>query len=95
MRTFHIGGTATVFRNNPRRMPKSDGFAHYIGIQYVRSKAGERIAMNREGKMWWSTKRDVKRTLPRRLRRQIPVEDGAAVKANQILLEWDPYTSPS
>jgi DNA-directed RNA polymerase subunit beta' len=47
MRTFHIGGTATRINEQSKQDAKSDGFARYIGIQTVRSKAGELIAMNR------------------------------------------------
>ena len=51
MRTFHIGGTATRISEQSTQDAKSDGFARYIGIQTVRSKAGELIAMNRNGIM--------------------------------------------
>src|SRR5437764_1820333 len=51
MRTFHIGGTASRISEQSTQDAKSDGFARYIGIQTVRSKAGELIAMNRNGKI--------------------------------------------
>jgi DNA-directed RNA polymerase subunit beta' len=51
MRPFHIGGTATRINEQSKQDSKSDGFARYIGIQTVRSKAGELIAMNRNGIM--------------------------------------------
>ena len=51
MRTFHIGGTATRISEQSTQDAKSDGFARYIGIQTVRSKTGELIAMNRNGIM--------------------------------------------
>ena len=51
MRTFHIGGTATRVSEQSTQDAKSDGFARYIGIQTVRSKTGELIAMNRNGIM--------------------------------------------
>src|SRR5205085_12343394 len=41
MRTFHIGGTASRISEQSTQDAKSDGFARYIGIQTVRSKAGE------------------------------------------------------
>src|SRR6202012_639432 len=49
MRTFHIGGTATRISEQSKQDAKSDGFAKYIGIQTVRSKQNEIIAMNRNG----------------------------------------------
>ncbi len=51
MRTFHIGGTASRISEQPTQDAKSDGFARHMGIQTVRSKTGEIIAMNRTGKI--------------------------------------------
>ncbi|HUO28418.1 MAG TPA: hypothetical protein VMU80_04305, partial [Bryobacteraceae bacterium] len=93
MRTFHIGGTATRISEQSTQDAKSDGFAHYIGIQYVRSKAGELIAMNRSGIMAVvDEKGREKERYPVVYGAKIMMEDGAPIKANQILLEWDPYT---
>src|SRR5258708_20567027 len=72
---------------------KSDGFVRYIGIQTVRSKAGELIAMNRNGIMAVvDDKGREKERYPVVYGARVLVEDGAPVKSNQILLEWDPYT---
>jgi len=93
MRTFHIGGTASRINEQSTQDAKSDGFARYIGIQTVRSKAGELIAMNRNGII--SVVDDKGREKERYQAvygARVLVEDGAPVKSNQILLEWDPYT---
>src|SRR5258708_32058302 len=72
---------------------KSDGFVRYIGIQTVRSKAGELIAMNRSGIMAVvDDKGREKERYPANYGARVLVEDGAPVKSNQILLEWDAYT---
>ncbi len=93
MRTFHIGGTATRINEQSTQDAKSDGFARYIGIQTVRSKAGELIAMNRNGIMAVvDDKGREKERYPVIYGARVLVEDGAPVKSNQILLEWDPYT---
>jgi DNA-directed RNA polymerase subunit beta' len=93
MRTFHIGGTASRISEQSTQDAKSDGFAHYIGIQSVRSKAGELIAMNRNGHMALvDDKGREKERYQVVYGARILLEDGAPVKANQILLEWDPYT---
>src|ERR1700716_2858991 len=93
MRTFHIGGTATRINEQSQQDAKSDGFARYIGIQTVRSKAGELIAMNRSGIMAVVDDRGrEKERYPANYGARVLVEDGAPVKQNQILLEWDPYT---
>jgi DNA-directed RNA polymerase subunit beta' len=93
MRTFHIGGTATRVSEQSTQDAKSDGFARYIGIQTVRSKAGELIAMNRNGIMAVvDDKGREKERYPVVYGARVLAEDGAPVKNNQILLEWDPYT---
>jgi DNA-directed RNA polymerase subunit beta' len=93
MRTFHIGGTATRVSEQSTQDAKSDGYARYIGIQTVKSKNGELIAMNRNGIMAVvDEKGREKERYPVNYGARVMVEDGAAVKANQILLEWDPYT---
>src|SRR6266567_711709 len=51
MRTFHIGGTATRISEQSTQDAKSDGFARFLGIQTVRNKNGDLIAMNRNGKL--------------------------------------------
>jgi len=93
MRTFHIGGTASRISEQSTQDSKSDGFARYIGVQSVRSKAGELIAMNRNGIMAVvDDKGREKERYQMVYGAKILVEDGGPVKANQILLEWDPYT---
>jgi DNA-directed RNA polymerase subunit beta' len=93
MRTFHIGGAATRVSEQNTQDAKSSGFAGYIGIQTVRNKAGELVAMNRNGIL---AVLDEKGREKERYQvvygAKILVEDRAPVKANQILLEWDPYT---
>ena len=93
MRTFHIGGTASRISEQSTQDSKSDGFARFIGVQSVRSKAGELIAMNRNGIMAVvDDKGREKERYQMVYGAKILVEDGGPVKANQILLEWDPYT---
>ncbi|MEN6602029.1 MAG: DNA-directed RNA polymerase subunit beta' [Bryobacteraceae bacterium] len=93
MRTFHIGGAATRVSEQSTQDAKSGGFAKYIGIVVVRSAKGELIAMNRNGILAVvDEKGREKERYQVVYSARILVEDGAPVKANQILLEWDPYT---
>jgi DNA-directed RNA polymerase subunit beta' len=93
MRTFHIGGTATRISEQSTQDAKSDGFSRFINILTVRNKAGELIAMNRNGIMAVvDEKGREKERYPVVYGARITVEDGAPVKSNRILLEWDPYT---
>jgi DNA-directed RNA polymerase subunit beta' len=93
MRTFHIGGTATRISEQSKQDAKSDGFAKYINIQWVRNEKGEIIAMNRNGILAIvDDKAREKERYPVVYGARITVAEGDPIKANQILLEWDPYT---
>jgi DNA-directed RNA polymerase subunit beta' len=93
MRTFHIGGAATRISEQSTQDAKSDGFAKYLSIVIVKNHKGERIVMNRNGIL--AVVDDKGREKERYqvvYGAKLLVEDGARIKANQILLEWDPYT---
>jgi DNA-directed RNA polymerase subunit beta' len=93
MRTFHVGGTATGSAEQSKQDAKSDGFVKFLGINTVRNAKGELIAMNRNGIL--AVVDDKGREKERYqvvYGAKILFEDGAPVKENDILLEWDPYT---
>ncbi len=93
MRTFHIGGTATRVSEQSTQDSKSDGFARYLNVNTVRNKSGELIAMNRNGVLAvLDDKGREKERYPVVYGARLLVENGKPVKANQTLLEWDPYT---
>ena len=93
MRTFHIGGAATRISEQSTQDAKNDGFVKFINVNTVRNKKGELIAMNRNGILAIiDDKGREKERYPVVYGAKINVEDGAPVKPNQILLEWDPYT---
>ncbi len=93
MRTFHIGGTATRVSEQSKQDAKSDGFAKYLNIQQVRNEKGQIIAMNRNGILAIvDDKQREKERYPVVYGAHITIADGDPVKANQVLLEWDPYT---
>ncbi|MGH9661714.1 MAG: DNA-directed RNA polymerase subunit beta', partial [Bryobacteraceae bacterium] len=93
MRTFHIGGTATRVAEQSTQDAKSDGFVRFRGINTVRNHKGELIAMNRNGSI---VVEDDKGREKERYQvvygARLLVEDGKPASANQVLLEWDPYT---
>jgi DNA-directed RNA polymerase subunit beta' len=93
MRTFHIGGAATGSSEQSKQDAKSDGFVNFINVNTVRNAKGELIAMNRNGILAIV---DAKNREKERYQvvygAKILVEEGAPVKENQELLEWDPYT---
>ena len=81
------------FASNPRRTPSPTVSPATSACRSVRSKTGELIAMNRNGIMAVvDDKGREKERYQMVYGAKILVEDGGPVKANQILLEWDPYT---
>ncbi len=93
MRTFHIGGTASRISEQSTQDAKSDGFARFLGVTTVRNAKRELIAMNRNGIIAVvDDKGREKERYPVVYGAKITIDDGAPVSANQILLEWDPYT---
>ncbi len=93
MRTFHIGGAATRVSEQSTQDAKSDGFVRFSNVNTVRNNKGELIAMNRNGILIIVDDKNRERErYPVVYGAKINVEENAPVKANQILLEWDPYT---
>ncbi|MBV9156877.1 MAG: DNA-directed RNA polymerase subunit beta', partial [Acidobacteriaceae bacterium] len=93
MRTFHIGGAATRISEQSTQDAKSDGFVKFSNVNTVRNNKGELIAMNRNGILIIVDEKNRERErYPIVYGAKINVADGAPIKANQILLEWDPYT---
>ncbi len=93
MRTFHIGGAATRISEQSTQDAKSDGFVRFNNVNTVRNNKGDLIAMNRNGILILVDDKNRERErYPIVYGAKINVEDNAAVKANQVLLEWDPYT---
>ena len=92
MRTFHIGGAASGGVAQNKQEARYDGFARYIGINTVKNAAGEIIAMNRTGLLATIDEKGRERERYQVVYgAKILVEEGAPVKANQTLVEWDPY----
>jgi DNA-directed RNA polymerase subunit beta' len=93
MRTFHIGGAATGGAEQNKQEARNDGFARYIDVKTVRNERNEIIAMNRSGLLVVVDEKGRERERYQVVYgAKILVEEGAQVKANQTLLEWDPYT---
>ncbi|HVT91232.1 MAG TPA: DNA-directed RNA polymerase subunit beta' [Bryobacteraceae bacterium] len=93
MRTFHVGGTATGSAEQSKQDAKSDGFTKFIGVTTVKNAKGELVAMNRNGIMAIvDDKGREKERYPVVYGARILFAEGARVKTNDILLEWDPYT---
>src|SRR2546427_5858020 len=92
MRTFHIGGTARL-EESSKHEARIEGKVKYVDLQTVKSRKGERVAMNRNGALTILDERN------REVARyqivygaHILVEDGDTVAQDQLLATWDPFT---
>jgi DNA-directed RNA polymerase subunit beta' len=93
MRTFHIGGAATGSAEQSKQDAKSNGFVKFLGITTVKSAKGDLVAMNRNGIIAiLDDKGREKERYPVVYGAKVLFPDGAPVKTNDVLLEWDPYT---
>ncbi len=93
MRTFHIGGAATRVSEQSTQDAKSDGYVKYDNVNTVRNNKNELIAMNRNGLLIILDEKKRERERYQVVYgAKVNVADGDPVKANQVLLEWDPYT---
>ena len=93
MRTFHVGGTATRVGEESRQTSKSDGVVKYIDISAVEDRAGDRVAMNRNGIIAvLDAKGRERERYPVMYGAKLLVADGAEVNRADPLIEWDPFT---
>ena len=102
MRTFHIGGTASRRAEQTTLEPRTDGFIKLINVSTVTNREGELVVMNRNGELAIVDYPEGSDRSRERERERYPLvygaklkkEDGHAVKAGELLAEWDPYTIP-
>ena len=93
MRTFHVGGTASSQSEQSTQDAKTDGFIKYDNMLVVKDKVGQTISMNRSGILVIvDEKGREKERYPVVYGAKVLIEDGAPVKQNQVVLEWDPYS---
>ena len=96
MRTFHIGGTARRAAEEADFRAVNGGLVKYIGMNTVENADGEFVVMNRQGGEFAIVDDQG------RERERYPViygahfmaRDGQKVKPGDLLVTWDPYTTP-
>jgi len=91
MRTFHVGGVGQV-ESQSTLETKNHGIVSFKNLTTVRNKAGDLVAMNRNGSIV------IQDSKGRELERQavsygaiIKVADGQEVAPGLLLVEFDPY----
>ena len=94
MRTFHIGGTASRAVEQSTLECKGAGLVRFNNLRTVKTAHGDQVVMNRNGAISIIDEKGRKKeSYPAVYGARLKVEDGKAVKAGQILIEWDPFTT--
>jgi len=94
MRTFHLGGTATVVDQSFLEA-SYEGTVQLKNRNMLRNSDGVLVAMGRNMTIQLLDERGIERSSQRvAYGSKIYVDDGDKVKRGQRLAEWDPYTRP-
>ena len=95
MRTFHIGGTARRITVQSKHETKHGGIVRYHNVRTVVNREGDLVVMNRNGELAVvDDKGREKERYPVVYGAKVKVRDGKKATAGQVLVEWDPYTTP-
>jgi DNA-directed RNA polymerase subunit beta' len=94
MRTFHIGGTARITVQS-KHETKHGGIVRYHNLRTVIDRNGDLVVMNRNGEIAVvDDKGREKERYPAVYGAKIKIKEGKRATAGQVLVEWDPYTTP-
>jgi DNA-directed RNA polymerase subunit beta' len=94
LRTFHIGGTAARIAEQSKVVSKVSGTVVLKNVKSVTTPTGEEIVINRDGELQVvDEKRRVRSRLNVPYAAMLTCKDGDAVKREDVLFEWDPYTA--
>ncbi len=99
MRTFHIGGTASRLAEQTTLTARHEGVLRYINLKTVVDRDGNLVVMNRNGEVAVAEVLEPGRERERERYQivygaKLKKKDGAKVKTNDLIAEWDPYTVP-
>ena len=104
MRTFHIGGTASRRAEQTTLEARNDGIVRLHNVKTVPSRDGSLIVMSRHGEVAIVTQVTAgdSSAVRERERERYPLvygaklrkAEGERVKGNELIAEWDPYTTP-
>jgi DNA-directed RNA polymerase subunit beta' len=93
MRTFHIGGTASRISEQSTLEARSHGQLKFHNLQTVTNRDGDFVVMNRNGSLVIADEKGRERERHSVVYgAKIKFPDGASVKINDVIVEWDPYT---
>ena len=95
MRTFHIGGAASRATAANNIQVKTNGRVNLINMKTVKNPDGKLVAVSRSGQL---VVFDLQGSECEQYKvpygAVLSVEDDVAVKAGQVVAQWDPHTHP-
>ncbi|RKX59478.1 MAG: DNA-directed RNA polymerase subunit beta', partial [Thermodesulfobacteriota bacterium] len=95
MRTFHIGGAVGKALEQSEHRAQFQGKVRFINLRLVRREDGTLVALNRQGEIAIEGPDGrILEKYPVIYGAKIKVEEEQEVKPGDLLVEWDPYTSP-
>ncbi len=95
MRTFHVGGVASSSAEKSNFESPSDGKIKIKNLKSVVNDAGSEIIINRTSELEvYDNNNKLISTFRAPYGSTLLTKNGAEVKLNTLLLEWDPYTVP-
>ena len=99
MRTFHIGGTASRLAEQTTLTVRNEGVLRHINLNTVVDRDGDLVVMNRNGEVAVVEVLEPGREREREryaivYGAKLKRKNGAKVKTNDLIAEWDPYTVP-
>jgi DNA-directed RNA polymerase subunit beta' len=95
MRTFHIGGTASRRVAQTTLEAQHAGTVKYINLRCITNREGHIVVMNRNGQIAVVDNQGHEREKnPVNYGAKLRVKEGDKVKKDEILAEWDPFSTP-
>ena len=94
LRTFHIGGTASLIEAESQVAAKGDGRVHYENMEYIKRSDGTSITLRRNGiiKLIDENNRIVARyAVP--YGATLLKDDQTQAKTGEVIFTWDPYSA--
>ncbi len=95
MRTFHIGGAATAQKAQTEHKASVEGTVELLNVKTVQDKEGKVLIINRDGAIKIVDEEGkIKERFPAPYGGILKVKDGQKVKPGDVLVEWDPFSTP-
>ncbi|MFH1038644.1 MAG: DNA-directed RNA polymerase subunit beta' [PVC group bacterium] len=99
MRTFHIGGTASIFTRQPEILAGQDGVVRYDQhLETVKGEEGRYLVLKSGGSisLFDSAGKDGREQARYKIEvgSELFATDGEKVKQGKLLVRWDPHSTP-